>query len=646
VTGPAESEGRTDWRPETSRIPTRPGVYRFQDVERRVIYVGKARNLRSRLSSYFQDPSGLHPRTRAMVEAAAAVDWTVVGTEVEALALEYAWIKEFDPRFNVRYRDDKSYPYLAVTMGEDVPRAMVVRGARKKGIRYFGPYSHAWAIRDTLDQLLKAFPVRTCSSGVYRRARASGRPCLLADLDRCAAPCVDRISIADHRDLANELCRFLGSDARVLIADRRAAMTEAAHLQEYERAARLRDQIAALERVVERNAIALPPGTDADVLGIHQDELEAAAQVFVVRDGRVRGRRGWVTEKVEDLADDGLIEHLLLTHYSGAAGEDIPREILVRCPPASSEAVEAWLAERRGGPVRIKVPVRGDRATLLTTVERNAEQAFVEHRLRRSSDLTVRGQALEELQQALTLPQAPLRIECIDVSHLAGTGTVAAVVVFEDGAPRRSHYRSYLVRGSEGADDAAAIAEVIERRFRRLQSESLESADPSAPDGFAYRPQLLLVDGGPVQAAAAARVLRALGEEEVAVVGLAKRLEEVWPADALDPVVLPRGSQGLYLLQRVRDEAHRAAGQHQRKVRSRALTDSALDAVDGLGPARRRHLLERFGSVRGIAEAGVDDLMQVPGIGRSLARAIHDALGGPSAGPAAVNTATGEIMDR
>jgi excinuclease ABC subunit C len=625
------------------------------DAEGRVIYVGKARQLRARLSSYFQDARLLHTRTRSMLESARSVDWTVVGTEVEALQLEYSWIKEFDPRFNVKYRDDKSYPYLAVTVSEEIPRAQVLRGTRRKGVRYFGPYSHAWAIRDTLDQLLRVFPIRTCSAGVFRRAKASGRPCLLGYIDKCSAPCIGRVTPDEHRALVDELCRFLAGDATPFIRERERAMQAAAAVQDFERAARLRDQMQALERALERNAVVLAPGTDADIIGLHEDELEAAVQVFFVRDGRIRGRRGWVTERVEDLDRPGLVEHFLQQVYAERA-DDLPREVLVPVLPSGADTVAGWLSQLRGSNVELRVPRRGDKRELLATVGHNAHEAFVQHRLRRSSDLTARSVALQELQEALDLPESPLRIECIDVSHLGGDDIVASLVVFEDGAARKSDYRRFALRDQQEADDVRSIREVVTRRFTRYLEEQADAAQLPIVDGrpraFAYRPQLLVIDGGPAQAAAAQSALVELGVEGIAVVGLAKRLEEVWPAGSADPVILARGSEGLYLLQRIRDEAHRFAGAYQRTARSKRVTAGALDRIDGLGPARKAALLKSFGSVKRVRAAEAADLQVVPGIGPELAQRIVTALhadegssGDTTARGAAINTATGEIMD-
>ncbi len=632
------------YRPASGSVPDRPGVYRFLDADGRVVYVGKAKSLRSRLGQYFQDPEALHPRTRSMVWAASSVTWTVVATEVEALQLEYAWIKEFDPRFNVKYRDDKSYPFLAVSVGEEFPRAQVMRGSKRKGVRYFGPYSHAWAIRETLDQLLRVFPIRSCSNGVFKRAGQMGRPCLLGYIDKCTAPCVERISPEEHRALVDDLCAFLAGDTGRFLKDRQHEMQAAAAGQEYERAARLRDDIKALERALERNTVVLPDDTDADVIAMVEDELEAAFHVFHVRGGRVRGQRGTVTEKVADVDGSALMEQFLTYLYGELVPESIPREVLTGVEPTDPALVSAWLSERRAAHVDVRRPVRGDKRVLMETVAQNASHALVQHKVRRSGDLTARAVALEELQEALGLAEAPLRIECFDISHLAGTDPVASMVVFEDGMPRTSDYRRFSVK-TQGGDDPAAMAEVVGRRFRRLIEDRSADADDESgrPKRFAYRPQLVVVDGGPVQAAAAADAVTELGITDVTVVGLAKRLEEVWVAGDDQPNILSRGSQGLFLLQRVRDEAHRFAIAYQRQRRGRATTASALDAIPGLGPARKKALLRHFGSLRNVKAADPVALQEVSGIGPGLAVTIHQALAGqrPTGG---VDTATGEIL--
>lgn len=654
------------YRPAPGSVPRDPGVYRFRDAHGRVIYVGKARSLRSRLSTYFQDTAALHPRTQAMVRTGASVEWTVVANEVEALQLEYSWIKEFEPRFNVKYRDDKSYPYLAVTLSEEFPRAQVMRGAKRRGTRYFGPYAHAWAIRETLDLLLRVFPVRTCSAGVFRRAAASGRPCLLGYIDKCSAPCIGRVTPEEHRDIAEDLCDFLAGGARTHVARLERQMTDAAAELDFELAARLRDDIAAMSKALERSTVVLPDGTQADVIGIADDELEAAFHVFMVRDGRVRGQRGWVAEKeAETLAE--VVGHLVTEMYGTEEGDDIPREILVPVLPESSAELEQWLRERRGSAVRIRVPSRGDKRALLETVTRNAEQSLARHKVARAGDLTARTQALHELQEALDLPEAPLRIECFDISHVQGTNTVGSMVVFEDGLARKNAYRHFLVRGGpavvtpttdggtpdgieERTDDTAAMHEVLTRRFRRYLDEAGGLADGARdesgrPVRFAYPPHLVVVDGGPAQVSAAVRALEDIGVDDVAVVGLAKRLEEVWLPDQEFPVILPRSSEGLYLLQRVRDEAHRFAITFHRKRRSASMTRSALDDIPGLGPTRQKRLLTHFGSLKRIRAASAEEISGVHGIGPALAASIVAALETAEAPGPAIDALTGEIRE-
>jgi len=655
------------YRPAPGSVPESPGVYRFRDAHGRVVYVGKAKNLRARLSSYFQDLAALHPRTQTMVTTAASVEWTVVSTEVEALQLEYSWIKEFDPRFNVRYRDDKSYPSLAVTLFEEYPRLQVMRGPKKKGVRYFGPYAHAWAIRETLDLLLRVFPARTCSAGVFKRAGQVGRPCLLGYIGKCSAPCVGRVSAEEHRAIVADFCDFMAGQTTSYLRRLEKEMQVAAANLDYERAARLRDDIKALERAVEKNAVVLGDGTDADVVALADDPLEAAVQVFHVRGGRVRGQRGFVVDKVEDLTTGELVERFLQQLYG--SGEAVPREVLVPALPPDQEAVSEWLCRLKGGKVELRVPRRGDKRALLETVARNAGEALALHKTKRASDLTTRSLALQEIQDALGLDQAPLRIECYDVSNLQGSEVVASMVVFEDGLARRSEYRRFKIRWGEGQSDVAAIHEVVSRRFRRYLEERENSRDlelgaggeeaegpggpgptgidpeTGRPRKFAYPPNLVVVDGGRPQVAAAQRALDALGIDDVALCGLAKRLEEVWLPGGVDPVILPRTSEGLYLLQRVRDEAHRFAITFHRQRRSRSMTESALDGIPGLGVTRRKALLKRFGSLKRMRAATVDEVAEVPGIGRRTAEDIVARLAQRSGGAPAVNTATGEIVD-
>ncbi|MFE2272926.1 excinuclease ABC subunit UvrC [Streptomyces lavendulae] len=648
----------SSYRPEPGQIPDSPGVYKFRDEHRRVIYVGKAKSLRQRLASYFQDIANLHPRTATMVTTAASVEWTVVSTEVEALQLEYSWIKEFDPRFNVKYRDDKSYPSLAVTMNEQYPRVQVMRGPKKKGVRYFGPYGHAWAIRETVDLMLRVFPVRTCSAGVFKRSAQIGRPCLLGYIGKCSAPCVGRVTPEEHRELAEDFCDFMAGRTGTYLTRLEQRMHEAAEEMEYEKAARLRDDIGALRRAMEKNAVVLADATDADLIAVAEDELEAAVQIFHVRGGRVRGQRGWVTDKVEAVDTAGLVEHALQQLYGEEKGEAVPKEVLVPVLPEDTGALGQWLAGRRGSNVSLRVPQRGDKKALMETVHRNAQQSLALHKTKRASDLTTRSRALEEIAEALELDGAPLRIECFDISHLQGDDVVASMVVFEDGLARKSEYRRFQIKSFEGQDDVRSMHEVVSRRFRRYLQEKLKTGEWAPEDGedplteddgrprrFAYPPQLVVVDGGQPQVAAAKRALEELGIDDVAVCGLAKRLEEVWLPGEDDPVVLPRTSEGLYLLQRVRDEAHRFAIQYQRNKRGKRLKSGPLDEVPGLGESRKQALVKHFGSVKKLRQATIDQICEVPGIGRKTAETVAAALAqAPPAGPA-VNTATGEIME-
>ncbi|MFD7303698.1 excinuclease ABC subunit UvrC [Streptomyces pharetrae] len=657
----------SSYRPEPGQIPDSPGVYKFRDEHRRVIYVGKAKSLRQRLANYFQDLANLHPRTRSMVTTAASVEWTVVSTEVEALQLEYSWIKEFDPRFNVKYRDDKSYPYLAVTMNEQYPRVQVMRGHKKKGVRYFGPYAHAWAIRDTVDLLLRVFPVRTCSAGVFKNAARTDRPCLLGYIGKCSAPCVGRISADDHWDLADEFCDFMTGRTGTYLRRLEKQMTAAAEELEYERAARLRDDIEALKKAMEKNAVVLADATDADLIAVAEDELEAAVQIFHVRGGRVRGQRGWVTDKVEEITTGALVEHALQQLYGEETGDAVPREVLVPALPDPVEPVQQWLTERRGSGVSLRIPQRGDKKALMETVQRNAQHALVLHKTKRASDLTTRSRALEEIADALGLDSAPLRIECYDISHLQGEDVVASMVVFEDGLARKSEYRRFQIKSFAGQDDVRSMHEVITRRFRRYLAEKERTGewaedgepglaggtdeapalteDDGRPKRFAYPPQLVVVDGGRPQVAAARRALDELGIDDIAVCGLAKRLEEVWLPGDDDPVILPRTSEGLYLLQRVRDEAHRFAIAYQRNKRGKRIRSSPLDEVPGLGTTRKQALIKHFGSVKKLRSATIDQIREVPGIGRKTAETIAAALAQAAPAAPAVNTATGEIMD-
>ncbi|WP_435745129.1 excinuclease ABC subunit UvrC [Nocardioides sp. SYSU DS0663] len=667
------TRGPLSYRPEPGSIPTQPGVYRFRDGRGRVIYVGKAKNLRARLSSYFQDIGNLHQRTASMVTTAASVEWTVVNTEVEALQLEYSWIKEYDPRFNVKYRDDKSYPWLAVTVGEEFPRVMVGRGAKKKGTRYFGPYSHAWAIRETVDVLLRVFPMRSCSNGVFKRSAQIGRPCLLGYIDKCSGPCVGNVSADEHRAIVEDFCDFMAGQTRPFMRRIEKEMYAASDAMDFEKAARLRDDLGAMQRALEKQAVVLGDGADADVIALAEDPLEVAVQIFYVRGGRIRGQRGWVADRVDEGDTPELVQDFLLQLYAGTdrdqGAESVPREILVPALPPDADVFEELLSDLRGSRVAIRVPQRGDKKTLQETVARNAGQALALHKTKRASDLTTRNRALEEIQQALELEDVPLRIECYDVSNLQGTEVVASMVVFEDGLARKSEYRRFVIRGVEGQNDVASMHEVITRRFRRLLDEQARSetrpgdpADPASgpmlvdpetgrPRKFAYAPGLVVVDGGPPQVAAAQQALDELGIDDIPVCGLAKRLEEVWVPGQADPVILARSSEGLYLLQRLRDEAHRFAINHHRSRRSKSMVESVLDDVPGLGEVRRKTLMKHFGSLKKLREATVEEIATVPGIGARTAASIKEAVttsssGGRGTGATmTVNTATGEIIE-
>ncbi|MFR9839136.1 excinuclease ABC subunit UvrC [Corynebacterium striatum] len=677
----------TTYRPAPGTIPTEPGVYKFRDENRRVIYVGKAKNLRARLSNYFQDITQLHPRTRQMVLTAASVEWTVVASEVEALQLEYTWIKRFDPRFNVMYRDDKTYPMLAVSVGEAVPRAFFYRGPRRKGVRYFGPYSHAWAVRETLDLLTRVFPMRTCAKGVYNRHERLGRPCLLGYIGKCDAPCIGRVSKAEHRETVNELVSFMNGNTSKVTRELTQRMEEAAENLEFELAARLRDDLGAINKIMEQQAVVFGDGTDADLIAFSSDELEAAVQIFHVRNGRIRGQRGWVVERSGEQAplepleegkpDPGLpalMQNFLIQFYSDAAdrqkqeleedaalnrrgvdqeshteehlGNVIPREILVQAMPDEAAEVKSLLEQLRGAQVDLRVPQRGDKRSLMETVEKNAKEQLRQHKLKRVGDITARSAALQDIQEALGMDQVPLHIECTDISHIQGTDVVASLVVFEDGLPRKSDYRRYRIKEAAGdgrSDDVGSIAEVTRRRFKRHNEDKLANpdeeveestfadekvAEESAEAGrrFAYPPQLFIVDGGAPQVAAAQEVFDELGIVDVTLVGLAKRLEEIWVPGDDEPVILPRTSQALFLLQQIRDEAHRFAITYHRQQRSKRMRSSVLDSVPGLGPQRRTDLVKHFGSVKKLKEASVDEIAAVKGFGPKLASVVFEHL--------------------
>lgn len=620
---------REQWRPKRGEIPTDPGVYRFRDDTGRVLYVGKANNLRSRLSNYFQPLHSLHERTRRMVTAAQAVEWTVVGSELEALSLEYTWIKEFAPPFNVKFRDDKTYPYVAITLADRVPRVMITRNKAIAGARYFGPYTKVWAVRDTVDLMLKAFPMRSCTESTYKRAQSTNRPCLLGDIGKCAAPCVGRVTPEQHRSIALDFASFMAGNDVSHVRALKVDMAKASRDFDYESAARIRDQIGALETALAKSAVVLTDDTDVDIFGIAYDELAAAVQLFIVRGGRIRGVRGWVVDTELDVTMAELVETVLQNAYDDAS---IPaREVVVPAVPDDVAALQTLLTERRRtagerGAVTVKIAQRGEKAALADTVATNARGALLQYSLRRSGDFTARSQALADIQEALGLADAPLRLECFDVSHLGGTNPVASMVVFEDGLPRKDQYRKFSI--AEARDDTDAIYQVLRRRLAYLHDDRAAPTDPAAPrTSFHYRPGLLVIDGGQPQVAAAARALRDEGINDIAVCGIAKRLEEVWLPDSDYPVILPRSSDSLFLLQRLRDEAHRFALRYQKVTRSRDIR-SQLSSIPGLGPARTAELLKHFGSVTRLRAATVDALMTVDGIGSATAALVHRALHG------------------
>ena len=613
-------------RPPTGTIPDEPGSYQFKDAHGRVIYVGKASSLRHRLSSYFQRADRLHPRTRQMVETAESVEWTIVRNEVEALMLEYSLIKQHRPRFNVRLRDDKSYPFLAVTTDEEWPRAMVTRGARRKGVRYFGPYAHAYAIRETLDLLLRSFPVRTCSPGKFRQHERLGRPCLLFHIEKCAGPCVGEVSADDYESMVNELCGFLGGDTDEVVARITGEMGDAAKALEFEKAARLRDRLESVERAIERQQMVAERDEDLDIIGVSDDELEASVQVFFVRRGRVVGRKGFVLDKVEELSDGALVGRVMESMYGDEPPTGVPKQVLVPTVPDDVALYEEWLAMLRGSKVAIRVPQRGDRRQLLETVTHNAREEFVRHRMRRASDHNTRSRALTELQDALQLPEAPLRIECYDMAHLQGTDYVGSMVVLEDGMPAKKEYRRFKVN-IDGNDDYAAMEEVLTRRLQAYLDERDQPIEERGekPGKFAYPPQLLVVDGGKGQLGVAERVVNELGlADEIPVAALAKRFEEVYVPGSSAPVRITRGSEALFMLQRIRDEAHRFANSFHRERRSKRMTTSSLDGIPGLGPARRDRLVKALGGVRAVKAADLESLQALSFLPNAVAQAVFD----------------------
>ncbi|VXC19447.1 excinuclease ABC subunit UvrC [Plantibacter sp. T3] len=627
------------YRPKAGEIPTMPGVYRFSDDSGRVLYVGKAMNLRARLSNYFAPLHTLHERTRRMVTTATGVTWTTVGSDVEALQLEYTWIKEYDPPFNVKFRDDKSYPYLAVTLGDEAPRVMVTRNTRIPGAKYFGPYPKIWAVHDTVDLMIKVFPIRTCSDSAYKRAMASGKPCFPGQIGRCGGPCSGKVTIEEHRAIVDDFVSFMVGNDRRFTTRITADMKAAAARQDYESAAVYRDQLQALDQVLAKSAVVLRDAVDADLFGIDHDELAASVQQFIVRGGRIRGVRSWTVDKELDMSTAELVDSVVQRVYAAASGTEVPREVLVPELPDDAESLEDWLAERRGSKVALRVAQRGEKATLMETAVVNAKQALMLYKTRRSSDFVARTQALEDIRDALGMPEAPLRIECFDVSHLSGTNIVASMVVFEDGLSRKDEYRRFGV--AESTDDTDSIYQVVSRRLAHLtSSEPVETVDETTGERkrrkFTYPPQLLIVDGGQPQVAAAARALEESGLTGITLCGLAKRLEEIWLPEDPYPVILPRGSEALFLLQRVRDEAHRFAISFQRQKRKRDIS-TVLGEIPGLGPAKVRELLKHFGSVARLKTATPAEITEVKGIGDKLAATVHEALTSGSAQPSQIS---------
>ena len=628
----------SQWRPKTSEIPTSPGVYRYWDKTNKVIYVGKAKNLKNRLTSYFSNIAELHPRTAQMIQTAVKVDWVLVDTEVEALQLEHTWINEYNPRFNVRFRDDKSYPWLAVTLKEEFPRFMVVRGERKVGIKYFGPYVQAWQIRETIDRLLHVFPVRTCSDVTFKRAASSNRPCLLGYIEKCSAPCVGRISADEYKELVNSFIKLLDGDSKKLLSDLKAKMLKASENEEFELAGRLRDDIASVEAIMQKSAVVLEPTTNADLIALVEDELAAGIQIFHVRNGRITGQRGFIADKPEEINSASLMSRVLLQIYSEDGGESPPSEVLTSHEVEDSDLATHWLSTRAGKKVSLRVPQKSIKRDLIDTCIKNAESDLQSYRAKRGADIAARSQALTEISETLELSEIPLRIECIDVSHLDGDNVVASLVVFEDGLAVKRDYKRYKLQHGLGNNDVLSISEVVERRFKRLEDENTENRK-----GFAYPPQLLLVDGGKPQVNAAKSKLNELGID-IPVIGIAKRLEEIWIANSNEPVIFSRNSDGLFLLQRIRDEAHRFAITFQRSKQRGSLLNSLLDEIPNLGDKRKKDLLKHFGSVKKLRQATAQEIAQCPGIGEKLAESIHAQLASlPTS--TSVNVTTGEISE-
>ncbi len=629
-----------------SNIPEHPGVYRFYNGDDAVIYVGKAKNLKNRLSNYFQ--SNLATKTDRMVHEAVRVDWTIVATEVEALQLEFSWIKQYNPYYNVQFKDDKSYPYLAVTNNDEFPRIFITRKSKRPGITYFGPFTHTWALRNTFDVILKVFPIRSCSTGNFERAKRSKRQCLLGDIGKCAAPCVDWVSQSEHKALSDRLVAFMSDGNADIIPTLRNEMARASEREEFERATKIRDSITAIERAQESTDAALPDNLTADVIAIHHDGAHAAGSIFIIRGGAIKGSRSWIVDQSKSLEGDDEMGALFFSIYSQSSPHEIPAQILINELPLDAPALEEWLSGLRGGVVSLKVPQRGEKVEILQTVKRNAQYSLIQFLSKRATDAAVSGKALVEIEEALDLERTPLRIECFDISNISGTSVVASMVVFEDGLAKKSEYRRFIINTEDGFDDTRAMHQVITRRLKRLLDDrSVDEAEVAELGGklskFSYPPQLIVVDGGAPQVNAAARALSELGINDIALCGLAKRLEEVWIPGSSDPIILPRSSEGLYLLQRIRDEAHRFAITFHRSRRSKVMLESVLDEIPQLGSVRRNALLERFGSVAAIRKASVEEIGATPGIGSKTATIIEAHLTAISTQK--VNTETGEIVE-
>ena len=629
-------------------IPEEPGVYRFYNQSDKVIYVGKAKNLKNRLSSYFG--SNLTQKTNRMVHEAVRVDWTIVKTELEALALEFSWIKQYHPTYNVQFKDDKSYPYLAISLEDEYPRIFITRKEKRPGLKYFGPYTNAWALRNTYEVLLKVFPVRSCSSGNFQRAQRSKRQCLLGDIGKCAAPCVGWVSAQEHKEIAVKLNEFMESGMQDLLPTMRGEMELAASREEFERAARLRDQIESFEKAQKSTQGNLSDDLDGDFIAIREEGFHAAGSVFVVRRGSVKGSRSWIVNQEETIESQDPWASLLFSIYGDGLTE-IPSIIHLNAQPTDSQALTEWLSSLAGHKVLLKVPQRGEKVELLETVERNAHYSLIQYLSKRATDAAVSGKALIELEELLELPRTPLRIECFDISNISGTTVVASMVVFEDGVAKKSEYRRFIIDTTEAKDDTRAMHQVITRRLKRLLADrNIDQSEVNESGGrlskFSYPPQLIVVDGGAPQVSAAARAMQELGITDIALCGLAKRLEEIWLPHSSDPLIMPRTSEGMYLLQRIRDEAHRFAISFHRSRRSKVMLESVLDEIEQLGHVRRTALLDRFGSVSALKKASIQDIATTPGIGEKIAAIIWTHLNPSEEAPEGVDMQTGEILER